>query len=416
MSVKRRWLSWGMACILSVTGVTIYAATEVEVLHYWTAGGEAKAVEELKRIMREKGIGWKDFTVAGGGGGNAMVAVRARSMAGYPPAAAQINGPSIQEWGDEGLLANINEAARKGNWDEKLPEVVSDIIKYKGRYVAAPVNLHRVNWLWINPDVFKRAGATVPTTWEEFFDAADNIRRAGFVAIAQGGQSWQEATIFETIVVSVGGAELYRKALVELDPDAMGSKDMIRALEIFKRIGSYVDTDSPERDWNVTTAMVMHGKAGMQFMGDWAKGEFSREGKVAGKDFLCVPVPGTSKSFLFGMDSITMFKVHDKEIRKAQLALAESVMSEEFQVAFNVNKGSIPVLPGVSREKFDLCAKTSMDAFNDSVASDTLLPSLAHNMALPSVLQGALVNVFSRYLNSDMTARQAVEEMKKAVQ
>ena len=31
-------------------------AAEVEVLHYWTSGGEAKSIAELKKMMEAKGI------------------------------------------------------------------------------------------------------------------------------------------------------------------------------------------------------------------------------------------------------------------------------------------------------------------------------------------------------------------------
>ena len=34
--------------------------------------------------------------------------------------------------------------------------------------------------------------------------------------------------------------------------------------------------------------MVINGEAGMQIMGDWAKGEFAVAGKNAGTDFVCV--------------------------------------------------------------------------------------------------------------------------------
>ena len=37
-------------------------------LHWWTSGGEAKAVGELKRTLGEQGHTWKDFAVQGGGG------------------------------------------------------------------------------------------------------------------------------------------------------------------------------------------------------------------------------------------------------------------------------------------------------------------------------------------------------------
>src|SRR3990167_5400567 len=193
-------------------------ATDVEVLHYWTSGGEAKSAGQLKAIVKEDGYGWKDFAVAGGGGENAMTALKTRVISGNPPTAAQIKGPSIQEWGREGVLANIDDAAIAGKWDAALPKVVADVMKYKGHYVAAPVNVHRVNWVWANPEVLKQAGVSgIPATWDAFFDAADKIKKSGAIAIAHGGQPWQDATVFESVALGVGGADFYRKALVKLD-------------------------------------------------------------------------------------------------------------------------------------------------------------------------------------------------------
>jgi len=208
----------GLVTLVAASTVsTVVHATEIEVLHYWTSGGEAKSAAELKKIMESQGVTWKDFAVAGGGGENATTALKARVIAGNPPAAAQIKGPSIQEWGQEGVLANINPAAATGKWDAKLPKIVADVMKYKGNYVAAPVNVHRINWLWINPEVLKKANAKVPTTWDEFFVTADKIKKAGFIALAQGGQPWQESTVFESIVLGVGGADFYKKSLVHKD-------------------------------------------------------------------------------------------------------------------------------------------------------------------------------------------------------
>jgi glucose/mannose transport system substrate-binding protein len=130
-------------------------AGEVEVLHYWTSGGEAKSVAELKKIMQAKGHVWKDFAVAGGGGDNAATVLKSRVVSGNPPAAAQIKGPAIQEWATEGVLANLDATAKAEKWDSLLPAVVANVMKYKGIYVAAPVNVHRVNWVWANPEVLK---------------------------------------------------------------------------------------------------------------------------------------------------------------------------------------------------------------------------------------------------------------------
>ncbi|MGB5600760.1 MAG: ABC transporter substrate-binding protein, partial [Thiothrix litoralis] len=157
-------LSKSIAIALLSLSASVAFAGEVEVLHFWTSGGEAKSVAELKKMLEAKGDTWKDFAVAGGGGENAMTVLKSRVVSGNPPAAAQIKGPSIQEWGDEGVLTNLDSVAESEKWNDLLPGVVADAMKYKGHYVAAPVNVHRVNWMWLNPEVFKKAGAEIPKT------------------------------------------------------------------------------------------------------------------------------------------------------------------------------------------------------------------------------------------------------------
>jgi glucose/mannose transport system substrate-binding protein len=400
-----------IATALMSASAAIYAA-EVEVLHYWTSGGEARSVAELKKMMEAKGVAWKDFAVAGGGGENAMTALKARVIAGSAPTAAQIKGPSIQEWGQEGVLADIDGAAQ--GWDNLLPKVVSNVMKYKGHYVAAPVNVHRVNWLWVNPEVLKKAGAKTPTNWDEFFDAAEKIKKAGMIAVAHGGQPWQDATVFESVALGVGGADFYKKAFVNLDQATLSGPTMVKAFDTLGKIKQYIDKDAAGRDWNLATAMVINGKAGMQFMGDWAKGEFTAAGKKPGTDFLCLAAPGTDKAFTFNIDSMAMFKVKSPDAQKAQATLASAIMSPEFQEVFNLNKGSIPARAGVSRDKFDSCATKSMDDMDSSNKGGGLVPSWAHGMAMPSATQGAMVDVIAKFMNSNMSSKDAAAALAKA--
>src|SRR3954469_20765988 len=139
--------------------------------------------------------------------------------------------------------------------------------------------------------------------------------------------------------MGVGGADFYRNALVKLDPAAINSPTMIKVLETFKKIHNYVDKNAPGRYWNLATAMVIKGEAGMQLMGDWAKGEFLAAGQGPGKDFLCLPAPGARKSYTYNVDSFALFKLKDAGNQKAQQDLAQAIMSPEFQEVFNLNKG-----------------------------------------------------------------------------
>ena len=386
--------------VLASTAVAAQAG-EVEVLHWWTSGGEAKAAAALKATLQSKGHTWKDFAVAGGGGDNAMTVLKSRVVSGNAPAAAQIKGPSLQEWASEGVLANIDDVAKAEKWDSLLPPVVASVMKYKGNYIAAPVNVHRVNWLWVSNDAFKKAGAKVPTNWDEFFVAAEALKKAGLIPVAHGGQNWQDFTTFESVALGVGGVDFYKKALVQLDQATLNGPTMTKVLDAFKKVKSYTDKNAPGRDWNLATAMVIKGEAGMQLMGDWAKGEFVAAGKSPGKDFTCVAAPGTASSFTFNVDSFAMFKLKNDANIKAQKDLAAAIMSTDFQEVFNLNKGSIPVRLGMNLNKFDDCAKLSSKDFVDTAKSGSLVPSVAHGMAVPSAAAGAIQDAVSQFWNDD---------------
>jgi glucose/mannose transport system substrate-binding protein len=390
------------AAVALAAGAIVVQAAEVEVLHYWTSGGEAKSVAELKKMLEAKGHKWKDFAVAGGGGDNAQTALKSRAVAGNAPAAAQVKGPAIQDWANEGMLASIDAVAKAEKWDELLPKVVADVMKSKGNYVAAPVNVHRVNWMWANPDVLKKAGvAGMPKTWDEFFVAAEKIKKSGAVALAHGGQNWQDFTVFESVALGVGGAKYYNDALIKLDPAALNSPTTTKVLETFKKLKGYTDNASNGRDWNLTTAMVIQGKAGFQFMGDWAKGEFTAAGKKPGEGFLCAAAPGTANAYTFNVDSFIMFKLKDAGAQKAQADLASAILSKEFQEVFNQNKGSIPVRLGHDMSKFDDCAKLSAKDFVATSKSGGLVPSVAHGMAIKPAAEGAIKDMVSSYWNDD---------------
>jgi glucose/mannose transport system substrate-binding protein len=403
---------------LSVMAATVAPAFagEVEVLHWWTSGGEAKSVAALKGMLEEQGHSWKDFAVAGGGGESAMTVLKTRAVSGNPPSAAQIKGHDIQEWGGLGFLTTLDDVAAKEKWDDNVPSMVTDIMKFNGEYVAVPVNVHRVNWLWANPAVFEKSGAQVPTTLDEFFVAAEKIKAAGFIPLAHGGQAWQDATVFEAIALDVLGSEDYVKAFVDLDMDVLGGEKMVEVFAKFQKVHDYIDSNSPGRDWNVATSMVINGEAAMQIMGDWAKGEFTAAGKMPGKDYVCVPAPGTAGQFTHNVDSFAFFELDDKESQMAQKALAATILDKDFQEVFNLNKGSIPVRLDMDMSKFDQCALDSMATFKESATTGDLVPSMAHGMSTTSYAQGAIYDVVTNFFNdSSADPKEAASKLAKAV-
>ena len=360
---------------LMAGAVAAQAAENVTVLHWWTSGGESKAVGVLKDdVQKQQGYVWKDFAVAGGAGAAAMTALKTKVISGDSPSAAQI-GPADPGLGRPGRVVNIDSAA--GDWKQNLPPEIDKIIKYKGHTVAAPFSVHRVNWLYINKAALDKVGAKVPTTWPEFFAVADKLKAAGIQPVAMGGQPWQDLTLWKTSCCRRPG--VLQKALVDLDQATLTSPQMLSVFDTVRKIQGYFDTGRNGRDWNLATAMVINGKAGMQFMGDWAKGEFENAGKKAGKDYVCAPVPGTANSYTFNVDSFVFFQQKgEKNATPGQLALAKTIMTPDFQEQFSLLKGSVPVRLGVKMDKFDDCAKKSYADEQTAIKSGGFVPSLAH--------------------------------------
>ncbi len=416
--MKRRLIALAVAAISLTGAMPVFAQQEnVEVLHWWTSGGEASALNVLKGMLEKQGVKWNDMPVAGGGGEAAMTAVRARVTAGNPPTAVQMLGFDITDWAKQGVLADLTPLATKGNWDKLVPVALQKFSKYNGKWVAVPVNMHTTNWIWGNKEVLAKAGVTTePKDFDAFIADAEKVQKAGFIAIAHGGQPWQEATIFDGVALSTGGIDYYRKALIELDPKALNSATTLKVFQRMGQIRKLVDKDFSGRDWNVASGMVISGKAGFQIMGDWAKGEFIAAKKVPGVDFVCYRFPGTQGMASFNTDQFAMFKLADPLKTAAQQKLATDIMDPVFQSAFNVVKGSAPARSDVPDTAFDACGKKTIKDIAEANKNNTLVGSMAHGHAVPASIKNAFYDVITRHFNGQIDDKKAVAELTAAAQ
>jgi glucose/mannose transport system substrate-binding protein len=413
MNIERRLCTTAIG-LLAAFRFCAADAQEVEVLHWWTSGGEAAALQVLKQDLQRRGIEWKDMPVAGGGGTQAMTVLRARVTSRNPPTSVQLIGFDLLDWAQQGVLANLNDLAAEQNWAAVIPAALQRFSKYDGKWIAAPVNFHSTNWIWANKALLDDAGVDIPSTWGEFIAALEKVRRSGKVALAHGGQPWQEATIFDSVVLATGGPEFYRAALIDLDPEAIASATMLAVFERMAQLREYVDDNFSGRDWNLATAMVVNGSAAFQIMGDWAKGEFLRAGQQPDRDFLCFRFPETQGAVLFNTDQFAMFAV-DAEKFPAQRGLAKIIMNPEFQSAFNVVKGSVPARTDVSDRAFDACGRHAIADVAQASVNGTLLGSMSQGHSVPAALKNAFYDVITAHFNGEYEAEDAIDELQLAI-
>ena len=380
----------------------------VEVLHWWTSGGEAAALGALREHVERQGVGWTDSPISGGGGQQAMKTLRARVDAGKPPTAVQVMGLDVHEWARKGVLADLNEVAAREGWDAVVPPAVQRFSKYGNTWIAVPINVHSYNWVWANKEVLAKAGITqAPTSWDEFVAAGHKVRQAGYVALAHGGEVWQTAMVFDSVALATGGVEFYRRAFIEHEPKAIASPALLQTFRRMTQLRGLVDSNHGDRPWNFASAMVVKGKAGFQIMGDFAKGEFLRAGLQPGRDFLCFRVPGSQGIVSFGIDNFAMFSVRGTAQVQAQQTLASAILDKDFQARFNVLKGSVPARMDVPDGAFDACGRQGMKDLAEASRRNTLVPTIAFGHAVAAMQKESMADIAHRHFLGQIDDAQA---------
>lgn len=400
--------SWQAGAQASPAAAT-KAGPRAEVIHWWTSGGESAAAKTLADAYRAAGGTWVDMAVALGEQARA-VAIN-RIVGGNPPTATQFNtSKQFLDLVEQGMLTPLDDVAQRDGWASFLPETVHDVIRVKGRYYAVPIDIHNPAWIWYSKAAFQKAGiAAEPKTVDELFAALDKLKAAGLIPLAHGGQAWQENIAFTVMLANLGGRELYLKLLRDRDPQAIQSDAFRNVLLAFKRLQGYVDKGSPGRNWNDATALLISGRAGIQFMGDWAKGEFTHAGQVAGRDYGCIAGFGAAPYILQG-DVLVFPKQAKPEAVAAQKLLATVVTTPATQVAFANKKGALPIRTDVDASKLDVCAQQGLAILKDK----TRLVGNGEVYLTPDQ-NGALADILTAYWNRNIPVEKVQRDIAAAL-
>lgn len=393
-----------VACLLLACCAPLPAAEPaLQVLHWWTSASERRAADLLARRLGEEGIEWRDAAIPGGAGLGAAKVLRSRMLAQNAPEVTQIIGVSIREWAEMGLLLELDAVATSGQWTQVLFPTIHNLVRQRGHVVAAPLGIHRINTLHYNRAVFNRLGLTPPATWADFEQIAPRLQAAGVQPLAQSGEPWQVATLFENLVLAEGGPSLHQDLFVRHSPQAVTDPRLAQALLRLRGLKRWMSRPVQEQPWPALVRQVARGESAMLVMGDWAKSELSdpRGDARAGApdtDLGCTTAPDTARYHLYSVDTLTML-AGNYQHAAAQAVLARLITSPAMQAEYNLVKGSVPVRRDADPGRMDACARASWTAFGQAGAQQ--VPSLVHRMATDEASKDVIVAEVHRYFSND---------------
>lgn len=391
------------AVALSATFGGSAMATDIEVTHWWTSGGEAAAVAEFAKAFDATGNHWVDGAI-GGSGSVARPIIISRIMGGNPPGATQFNpGKDADDLVHAGLMQDLTDLATKEDWKSFVyPASQLEGCTYDGKVYCVPVNLHSAQWAWTNRHVYEDNGIAPPKNFEEIAAAAEKLKAKGIQPLSLA-QDWPVGLLADDIMVGIGGLDFYTKIYKDKDVDVASGPVATKIFTALDQARKMVDTQAIVPQWNDAVSLVITGKAAANVMGDWAQGEFQVAKMVAGKDYDCLPGLGYFPMLNTGGDVFYFPKSKDPAVTKAQLEMASMMISKPVQVAFNLKKGSLPIRGDVDLSAANDCMKKGLEILKDP---KNILPSNAQMMQRDDINQiVALYNEF--FTTPDMTVEQA---------
>ncbi len=289
-------------------------ATDLEVTHWWTSGGEAAAVAEFAKAFDATGNKWVDGAIAGSGS-TARPIMISRITGGDPMAATQFNhGRQAEELVEAGLMRDLTDLATAEGWaDVVAAPALLESCTLDGKIYCVPVNIHSWQWMWLSNKAFEDAGVPVPTNWEELVAAAPKLREAGKIPLAVGGEPWQQQRRLQRADERARrqGAYAARSSTRRTPRSPPGPK----VAKIFEALAQAreMSQGGNVKSWNEATNLVITDAAGAQIMGDWAQGEFQVAGEVAGTDYTCLPGLGDNEIISADGDAFYFPLLDDEE-------------------------------------------------------------------------------------------------------
>ena len=404
----RRLLKLGVAALALSAGQAY--GEELVIYHNWSSPSEVAALGVLRRALEAKGHVWTDIAIPHDTGSN--VSLMSLVTGGTPPNVFLESSPGFyRDLVAQGLGRPLTQYMADNKIFEHYPDAVQKAITIDGEVMKVPTGIHIDGMIYYNLDVAAKSGVD-PTTWTSFddmFASFDKIKAAGFIPIAIGAQAWQVGYLAHALAAAKEGPEFFTKIYGEApDVAALDSAEMRDLLALLRQFQQAADEGSVNRDWNVSTNLVISGKALFQLHGDWMKGEWRAAGKVAGKDFGCITPPGF-KALSVTVDSWGILGGQSAAKDAAELDFVGIVADPQVQADFAAQKGSTPTRLDAPQDGLDVCSKNVLTAL-ENPAIQVRNP----NNTVDADWMSSLWDVYFAYWSDPaMTADDAIAKMKE---
>jgi glucose/mannose transport system substrate-binding protein len=376
------------------------SSAPLEIIHWWTAGGEEQAFNALIKGFKKKypNVKVKPNPAPGGAGSAQAAVVRNRVLSDNPPSTFQIwPGKALHPYTKENILKGIGDI-----WTQDMRKAYlkgpQQLSKPQGTYVAVPINIHRLNNIFYNKNIIKQAGvdpANIQDPASLTKALAKVEQNTDAVGMAQATKTpFTTIQLWEMIFLGAQGVQAYQDMVNgNIQKHKQGIKSALRRVNEYRK---HWNKDAGSISWNQANAMVINGKAAFHHQGDWAVGQYKAQKNFEfRKDWDYIPFPATDETYSIVVDSFVYPK--NNPTPDATRKFLSYCGSKDAQRRFNPIKGSIPPRTDVSMKPFGPFLKEQQ---NDFASSQAQPPTIAHGTAVTPSVKTAVEGAFASFTSN----------------
>jgi multiple sugar transport system substrate-binding protein len=315
-----------------------------------------------------------------------------------------------------GVLADVQ------GYLDKNPDIKNNIIPsllelstYQGKVRSLPWMTNDTAF-WINVDAFNKAGVPIPSqdpqktwTWAEFSDAMKKVTTpdmAGYL-VPVGGNVW-DTWLYTAWIAAAGGTLL--------NPDgsaAFDSPEGIAAVKVNKDLvdGGYTTFSQLNKGYDAGPWYA--GKVAVITDGPW---NFPALSTFKDFKFTVVPWPRDKKAASnLGGDQLFIFNIHQNDkVTQCAFDYATYMLSDPFQIAFNIQSGNLPVTTSATQSKeyqAHLSEYPFLKGFVNSISVGVARPEIPNYSEVTNIFDSAWDGVMLKNEPITSTLKSAAQKV-----
>lgn len=290
--------------------------------HQWRGASDREALRHCREALEAAGILMLDAPVDEAGD------------------AVKLHGAEITERlaARADALLDLRVVASSLQWAARVPRFMQRYASVGGPWFGIPMGIHRSNVAWVNESVARQVGVQMPASIGELLRWLDAARRHTHAApLALTRKPNQIGALFESVVLAVAGASIYRQAFEGMQPSAWSSPPMLEALWAMAALRDHVDDALLADESADPIEHVRRADAALHVAGDWVRAS------LAGRELLEWSAPGTAGKFVAIMDFFVPLAGSDAH---TAATVARVLTAPDFQLRFARTKGCMPAVHG----------------------------------------------------------------------